>query len=107
MQNNVQIPENNFVEDLGTGYSYVNFNRTVQQIPDESGTRAAIIAAAQYRVENPVTKNKIIGVVIDDNYPNVNDILRKGVLNSSDPDFVAFNSFVVSAQTQCDNEGIQ
>ena len=107
MQNNVQIPENKFVEDLGTGFSYINFNRIVQEITDESGSRSAIVARSQYRVENPVTKNKIIGIVINDNYPNINDILRKGVLNNADPDFAAFNAFVIGAQTECDNEGVQ
>lgn len=107
MQSNVQIPENKFVEDLGTGASYVNFDRAIKQLTDESGTRSAIVAGSQYRVENPVTKNKIIGVVIDENFPNINDILRKGVLKSSDAEFVAFNTFVVNIQNQCESEGIQ
>lgn len=107
MQSNVQIPENKFVEDLGTGASYVNFDRAIKQLTDESGTRSAIVAGSQYRVENPVTKNKIIGVVIDENFPNINDILRKGVLKSSDAEFVSFNAFVVNIQNQCESEGIQ
>jgi len=106
MQNNVQIPENKFIEDLGTGFSYINFDRSTQEITDESGARSAIIAGSQYRVENPVTKNKVIGIVIEDNYPNVNDILRKGVLNNADPDFVSFNAFVINVQTECDNESV-
>lgn len=107
MQANVQIPENKFVDDLGNGHSYVNFDREEKQLTDESGTKTVVVAAMQYHVMNPVTRDRIINAVINDNYPDGKSemALRKGILNNQDPDFVAFNAFAESIKQKCTNEG--
>ena len=108
MQKNVQIPENKFIEDLGTGFSYVNFDRSSKVITDEMGIKTVIVAQEQYRVPNPATRDRIIDNVIKKNYSEGKSeaALRKGIINVADPDFVAFNTFVEAIKTKCANEGI-
>ena len=108
MQKNVVIPENRFIEDLGTGWSYVNFDREEKQVTDDTGTKTIIVAGEQYRVRNPATKDRIIDMVISENYTDGRNeaALRKGILNASDPDYMAFNAFAEMVKTKCSNEGI-
>lgn len=107
MQKNVVIPENRFVEDLGTGWSYVNFDRDAKQVTDDTGTKTIIVAGEQYRVRNPATKERIINLVISENYTDGRNeaALRKGILNVNDPDFVDFNAFAESVKKRCADEG--
>lgn len=108
MQKNVQISENKFIEDLGTGFSYINFDRETKQIETESGTTEVIITAEQYLVKNPTTRDRIIDTVVKENYADGRNeaALRKGILNVNDPDFVSFNNFVEMIKQKCTNEGI-
>ena len=104
MQKNVIIARNIFIEDLCTGYSLVNFDRTVSVENDNE----VIVAGEQYRVKNPVNYGSIVNAVVKENYSNGADeaALRKGILNADDPDFVAFNDFVELVKLKCKNEGI-
>ena len=104
MQRNVQISENVFIQDLGSGYSYVNFNRKKEIIENE----VFIIAEQQYRVKNPATYSNIVNSVVKENYPDGADeaALRKGIINSVDVDFLNFNSFVEHIKQMCKDEGI-
>ena len=62
MQENVQISEDLFVQDLESGCSYVNFSRRTETITDpETGEVASvIIAGKQFRVHNPASEANII-----------------------------------------------
>jgi len=104
MQKNVQLAENVFIHDLGTGFSYINFDRSKLVIDGSEVT----IAAEQYRVKNPADYGSIVNAVVKENYPHGSDeaALRKGIVSASDPDFVAFNNFVESIKAKCRNEGI-
>ena len=108
MQKNVQINADVFVEDLGTGNSYVNLDRRVEVVTDEQTGSAhnVIIATEQYRVANPATRERIINTVMQENFPDgANEAaLRKGIVNRADPDFVAFNTFAETLKVKCDNE---
>ena len=65
MQRNVIISENSFIQDLGMGYSYVNFGRTIETIEGEQ----VIIADYQFRIENPATREGIELKIAD--YPEL------------------------------------
>lgn len=111
MQENVLISENVFIQDLGTGYSYVNFGRTEKTIPldgESSEERVEYYASRQYRVKNPADYPTIVNAVVKENYQHGADeaALRKGILNPDDEDFVNFNSFVEQVKECCRNEGI-
>lgn len=115
MQKNVQINADVFIEDLGTGHSYVNFDRRVEEVTDQQiggetppAGHSAIIAAEQYRVKNPATRARIIDTVIQANYPDGEDAaaLRKGIVDANNPDFIAFNAFVEGIKVKCATEGI-
>lgn len=62
MQENVQISEDLFVQDLESGCSYVNFSRRTETITDpETGEVASvIIAGKQYKIQNPASEANII-----------------------------------------------
>ena len=104
MQKNVQLAENVFIHDLGTGFSLVNFDRTTTVENDKEVT----IASEQYRVRNPADYGAIVNAVVKENYKHGADeaALRKGILSATDPDFIAFNNFVESIKSKCRNEGI-
>jgi len=104
MQKNVIIARNLFIEDLCTGYSLVNFDRTVSV---EDGNEV-IVAGEQYRVKNPANYGSIVNAVVKENYGNGADeaALRKGILNPLDADFIGFNGFVEMIKLKCKNEGI-
>lgn len=108
MQKNVQISTDVFIEDLGTGSSYVNFDRRTEEVtePQSEETRSVIIASEQYRVKNPATMERIINAVMQENFPDgANEAaLRKGIVDRTDPDFVAFNTFAETLKTKCANE---
>ena len=110
MQKNVQISADVFIEDLGTGFSYVNFDRRTEQVtdPQSEETRSVIIAAEQYRVKNPIASSRIIDTVIRANYYDGEDVaaLRKGIVDANNPDFIAFNEFVEGIKVKCATEGI-
>jgi hypothetical protein len=110
MQRNVQISENVFIKDLGTGYSYVNFYRSVV-VPDNAPEEEEVVeyyAQEQYRVKNPANYPAIVNAVVQENYPHGADqaALRKGIANPEDADFVSFNAFVEQVKQECKNEGI-
>jgi len=110
MQKNVQISENVFVQDLGTGFSYVNFCRTAV-VPDNAPEDEEVLeyyAEEQYRVPNPADYPTIVNTVVKENYPHGADeaALRKGIVNAQDADFVEFNNFVEQVKLKCKNEGI-
>ena len=108
MQKNVQINADVFIEDLGTGHSYVNFDRQTEQVtdPQSKETKSVIIAAEQYRVKNPATRDRIIDLVMQYNFPDGKNeaALRKGIISLTDPDFVAFNAFAEALKVKCANE---
>jgi hypothetical protein len=107
MQKNVVISENVFIQDLGTGFSYVNFTRSENEMTDEFGNvRTEIIAGEQYKVENPVTYEKIISEIIRERFTDDEReaALRKGIINSDDVDFIAFNEFAEQTKTRVRNE---
>ena len=62
MQENVQISEDLFIQDLGTGFSYVNFDRRIETITSsEAGeTMSVVIAGKQFRVQNPASEANIL-----------------------------------------------
>lgn len=65
MQQEVIISADSFIQDLGMGYSYANFGRRTETKEDEQ----VIIAAYQFRIENPVTKEGINELIRD--YPDL------------------------------------
>ena len=105
MQKNVEINEDKFVMDLGTGFSLVNFDRTTELVDG----RDVIRAAEQYRVKNPATYSSIVNAVVKANYKYGDDdsALRKGIVDSANPVFVEFNAFVEGVKQICRDEGIQ
>lgn len=112
MQRNVQIAEDVFIEDLGTGFSYVNFDRSIEEVKDpETGevTGTVPVAGSQYRIANPATYDRIVDAVVCENFPCGADqaALRKGIIDSENADFVAFNAFVESIKQKCRDEGIR
>ena len=74
MQRNVIISENSFIQDLGMGYSYVNFGRTIETIEGEQ----VVIAGYQFRIENPVTREAIIDLIKD--YPELQNELDNEIV---------------------------
>ena len=104
MQKNVQINEDSFIQDLGSGYSLVNFDRKKETVEE----REVITAGEQYRVKNPATYGNIVNAVVLENYPDgaAEASMRKGIIDNADADFVAFNAFVESIKEKCKNEGI-
>ena len=109
MQKNIQIAKDIFIEDLGTGSSYVNFDREVKEVTDQmecNQPRTVIIAKEQYRVTNPATYSRIVDAVVKENFTDGKSeaAMRKGIVDSSDPDFVEFNDFVASIKAKCANE---
>ena len=104
MQKNVQLAENVFIHDLGTGFSLVNFDR--ETVVDND--KEIIVAGEQYRVKNPANYGTIVNAVVKENYKHGADeaALRKGILNADDPDFIEFNNFVETIKLKCRNEGI-
>ena len=112
MQKDVQLSEDLFIQDLGTGFSYVNFDRRIEEVknPDtEEVIGAVTVAGSQYRVPNPASYDRIVNSVVAEKFPDGADqaALRKGVVDSENADFVAFNAFVESIKQKCRNEGIQ
>jgi hypothetical protein len=110
MQKDVQLSENLFIQDLGTGFSYVNFDRRIEDVKDMetdevSGT--VTVAGSQYRIPNPASYDRIVDAVVCENFPDGADqaALRKGIIDSENADFVAFNAFVESTKQKCRNEG--
>ncbi|HAQ19601.1 MAG TPA: hypothetical protein DCR40_10280 [Prolixibacteraceae bacterium] len=110
MQKNVQINADVFIEDLKTGHSYVNFDRRAEVVTDEQTgqPRNVIITAEQYRVTNPATRARIINAVIQANYPDGEDTaaLRKGIVDATNAEFIAFNNFVEAIKAKCASEGV-
>ena len=112
MQKDVQISDDLFIQDLGTGFSYVNFDRRTEEVKDpETGevNGTVCIAGLQCRIQNPATYNRIVDSVVSQKYPDGSDqaALRKGIIDSENSDFVAFNAFVESIKQKCKDEGIQ
>lgn len=110
MQKDVQLSENVFIQDLGTGFSYINFDRRIDDVTDlETGEVVGTVpvAGSQYRVPNPASYDRIIDAVVRENFPDGADqaALRKGIVDAENADFVAFNSFVESIKQKCRNEG--
>jgi hypothetical protein len=110
MQKNVQINEDKFIQDLGTGSSLVNFDRKKELIPatGDSPEHEVITAGEQYRINNPINYSTVVDKVVKENYKDGADdaALRKGIIDGSDPDFIAFNAFVELIKSKCRNEGI-
>ncbi len=108
MQKNVVIPQNRFIEDLGSGFTYVNLYREEIQIEDELGVKTVIVAGEQYKVRNPATKDRIINIVISENYADGKSeaALRKGIIDKNNPDFVSFNEFAEAIKAICHIEGV-
>jgi len=111
MQKNVHLSENVFIQDLGSGFSYVNFDRTIEDITDQTTghvTGTIPVAGMQYRIENPATYDRIVDTVIKENFPDGSDqaALRKGIINAENADFIAFNTFVEQIKFKCKNEGL-
>jgi len=108
MQKNVQINADVFIEDLGTGHSYVNFDRRVEAVTDEQTGQShnVIVTDEQYRVKNPATRDRIIDTVMQYNFPDGKNeaALRKGIISRTDPDFLAFNAFAEALKVKCANE---
>ena len=104
MQKNVQINEDKFIQDLGTGFSLVNFDRKKETVDNV----VTITAGEQYRVKNPATYSSIVNSVVKETYKDGADeaALRKGILNSYDNDFIEFNNFVELVKQKCRNEVI-
>lgn len=109
MQKKVIIPVDRFIEDLGTGHSYVNFNRLTKTVTDMEGTRTFCEAGEQYYVAHPITLARIVNTVVKESFQDGESeaAIRKGISNSADPDFVAFNVFVEGVKQKCRDEGIQ
>ncbi|MGV8136495.1 MAG: hypothetical protein AB2L20_14900 [Mangrovibacterium sp.] len=112
MQKDVQLSENAFIQDLWTGFSYVNFDRRIEDVTDpETGevTGTVPVAGSQYRVKNPANYDRIVDSVVKENYPDGADqaALRKGIVDAENVEFVAFNNFVESIKQKCKDEGIQ
>ena len=111
MQKDVQISENLFIQDLESGYSYVNFHRRTEDIHDpETGevTGFAFVAGEQYRIQNPTTYDRIVDAVVKEKYPDGADqaALRKGISDNTNEDFLVFNAFVEAIKKVCKDEGI-
>lgn len=108
MQRNVQISENIFIQDLGTGFSYVNFCRSAVVPEDAPEGVVEYYAEEQYKVPNPSDYGTIVNSVVKENYPMGADeaALRKGIINPEDADFLEFNAFVEQVKLKCKNEGI-
>lgn len=112
MQKDVQLSENLFIQDLGTGFSYVNFDRRIEELKDpETGETIGTVpvTGSQYRVTNPAGYDRIIDAVVRENFPDGADqaALRKGIVDAENVEFVAFNNFVESIKQKCKDEGIQ
>lgn len=107
MQKNVVIAENVLVQNLGTGRSYINlFIRTEQIESVDNEITEQLVAGQQHVLNNPVTRDRIIDIVVRANYPDgaSEAAIRKGVINSQDVDFVAFNNFVESVKNDIDEK---
>jgi len=112
MQKDVQLSENVFIQDLGTGFSYINFDRRIEEVKDpETGevVGTVTVAGSQHRIANPASYDRIVDAVVRENFPDGADqaALRKGIIDSENADFVAFNAFVETIKQKCRNEGIQ
>ena len=83
------------IQDLGTGYSLVSL-----EITDVDGGFEANVV----RVKSPVTRDRVISAIICDRYSSDfrEAALRKGVMNSKDEDYIAFNSFAEYAKSICE-----
>lgn len=91
-----------FIEDLGSGYSNVNLNRTVvlEPVPIEIGEENTskmrqMWKADVQRVKNPVTYDKTVDAAVRDEFPDgaSDAALRKGITDKNDPDFIKLNEF--------------
>lgn len=111
MQKDVQLSENLFIQDLGTDFSYVNFDRRIEEVKDPETSEVVgtvPVAGFQYRIGNPASYDRIVDAVVRENFPDGADqaALRKGIVDAENSDFVAFNSFVESIKQKCRDEGI-
>jgi hypothetical protein len=105
MQEHVQIQENSFIQDLGTGFSYINFDRYIKDVDGEG----VVYATEQYKVQNPATYETIVDQVVQVKFCDGRSqaAIRKGIINAQDVDFIEFNSFVEAIKQKCKDEGVQ
>jgi len=107
MQKNVAIEQKQLVHDLGTGRAYINLFIREETIEDEElGVRIQFIAGQQFTLDKPVTRDRIINEAVRQNYPDgaSEAAIRKGIVDSQDPDFLLFNNFVKEVKRQVDEE---
>lgn len=85
MQKDVQISENSFVQDLGSGYSYINFDRRIEDVTDpETGevTGTVPVAGKQYRILNPASDANILKQLKEQTIAEILDYDKSNNVNS-------------------------
>ncbi len=92
------IPET--IQDLLTGHSLVHLN--VQEEADKQ------VSALVVRVEHPVTRDRVIAAFIRAEFDDDarESALRKGIADSTDPDYLAFNKYSEDVKKWCTEAGI-
>ena len=92
------IPET--IQDLGTGHSLVHLN-----VQEEAETW---LSALVVRIEHPVTRDRVIAGFIRAQFTDDarEAALRKGIADSTDPDYLAFNQYSEDVKRWCTEAGI-
>lgn len=92
------IPET--IQDLGTGHSLVHLN-----VKEEADNQFSALAV---RVEHPVTRDRVIAAFIRAEFTDDarEAALRKGISDSTDPDYLAFNQYSEDVKRWCTEVGI-
>ena len=78
------------IEAIGNGNYFFNYN--IEEIEKEDGISYNYI---QVEIEGYPTYDSIVSAIIKENfnYDFREAAIRKGILNSSDEDFISFNNF--------------
>lgn len=63
MQENVEINQNILIQDLGTGFAYVNIGRSIVPVESEGGSGEKIMTQYQLRLALPIIKENIVDSV--------------------------------------------
>ena len=85
MQKDVQLSENLFIQDLGTGFSYINFDRRIEDVTDPETDEVigtVPVAGKQYRILNPASDANILKQLKEQTIAEILDYDKSNNVNS-------------------------
>lgn len=80
MQENVEINQNILIQDLGTGFAYVNIGRSIVPVESDEGQGEKIITQYQLRLPLPIVKGDIIDAVCDEMKNEITQLLENEII---------------------------